>query len=193
MGLLSITNQNVAEPSFAEVGSIIPSRAPAEGCSWQEIKNEELGVQFLEQTCGEDKTKLPYMWKDNKLVNSDGSADQYPVMTVFYKQGDETDEAVLKRLFVSKLGTEEQQNCELTKLDIPASAVGAVRYTIDPNDKVLADAEAKGEPAWGYCGAYGWTNAKTFFEFQKDKTKFVYLSLGQDVQFIDEDTIRILK
>lgn len=192
VGLLTITNQNTAD-TITAVGDIIPSRAPLEGCSWQEVKNEELGVQFLEQACGEDQTKLPFAWKENKLVRADGSADQSPIMTVFYKQGEETDEAVLKRLFVSKLGMDEQQNCELTKLDIPASTVGAVRYTIDPNDKILTDAETNGTPAWGYCGAYGWNNAKTFFEFQKDKTKFAYLDLGQDVSMIDEDTIRILK
>lgn len=192
VGLLTATNQNIETPQ-TPVGTIVPSRAPMEGCSWQEVQNEELGVKFLEQVCNEDTTKLPFMWKDNKLVNSDSSADQYPILTVFYKQGDETDEAVLKRLFTSKLGMEEQENCDLTKLDVPASTVGAVRYTIDPNDKVLADAETKGEPAWGYCGAYGWMNANTFFEFQKGKTKFVYLNLGQDVGMIDENTIQILK
>lgn len=191
-GLLNAINQN-ADMLNSSTNSLIASRPASEGCTWEEMKNEDLGIRLLVENCSTDKTKLPYIWKGNKLVNSDGSADQYPSLTVFYKQGQESNEAVLQRLFTSKLGSEEQKNCILNRLDAPTSIAGITRYSIDPNDKVLSDLETKGEPAWGYCGDYGWTNAKTYFEFQKDKMKFVYVNLGQDNSFIDERSIQLLK
>ena len=172
--------------------TLSPSRESLEGCTWKEMEEKELGVRFLIQECMKGPT---FEFQKNQLLLKDPSLGTSPLMVVFYKQGNETDEEVLKRLFLNKLSPELQNKCTIKRENITETSIRTdiERYTIAPNDSYQKELEAKGEPFGGQCGDYGAKNAREFFQFQKDKSKFVYIYGGQDVSLLDEESLEITK
>lgn len=197
-GLLNVLNTNTnttpqTTPTPLTANKKIPTRQAQTGCTWKNVEEKELGISFLEEVCSATNNSLPYIVKGNKVVNSDGSADQYPVLTVFYKQGEESNEEVLTRLFLSKLESTMRADCTIKKDSIVSPNSSHERYIITTTESAAKKLAENNEPYFGTCGDFGLNGARTYFEFAKGMKKFLFVEAGQDTPSIDLDSIEITK
>lgn len=184
------TNINTSLPANSNQNPIQSKRSPTvitashpaeEGYSWEQYNSDRLPVTFLYQNFN-----YKFVEKGNTLTSGDTT-----FMEVGKKLPNETDTDALKRLYFSKLTTEEQGNCMIatnayySKTEDP----NLRRYEFIPKSDVTKNDEMAVE----HCSKYGLINGARYFEFQEDKQNFIFMELGQDPGWIDHQTIKILE
>lgn len=154
-----------------------------EGCTWKEYQNNELAVAFLYQTCG---TSEIFRVKNNALWHGEEK-----FMELGKRELGESDMEALKREYFQFLTKEEQNNCMIATDGVysTSSKKNTTKYEFIPKPGV----SEKDEGPIEHCGSYGLTNGARYFEFQKNKNTFAFLSLGQDPAWFDHESLVILR
>jgi hypothetical protein len=186
-----------ALPAAAQTGE--PSRAPVEGCAWERLSDEAVGLALWAQRCDFGDRKIEFVLRDGGLwVQYSDGREPWRTIEVFDIFHGETIEAGLRRIFDERTDPAIAARCVLTPDTLTTPPAGVLRYTfvLDTANQAEGDADAAPddvpEPP---CGDYGYPpDAIDYFEVQPDSgaNRVLFVTVGQDEPLFDDATLRIL-
>lgn len=172
-----------------------PSRAPLEGCAWEQISDAGTGMTAWVQSCdfGDGRT-LGYAFDGNRLVQKSSDFEELvPVAEVFDIKAGETATDALKRVYAELTEPGIAKRCVLkqeTETELPA---GIARYSFVADAELQKELDAttvEGDIPETRCGPYGMTyESVRHFQTIEGADKLVFLDLGQDDPLFDDMTL----
>jgi hypothetical protein len=183
--LLAASFAAAREPAAA------PSRAPEKGCAWRRVSDPELGLALRAQKCdlgfrriyfdsSARKRAVYQVWRDAAAAES-----AEPVIWVYEKKADESIEAAIGRLFISKLNRKKRPHCSVKEKKFGFLGGGKRAYLIVPDEELAAESvrEAQGdvpEPPYGERGESA--DGVAYFEFHpaENQHRFAFVNFGQE-------------
>jgi len=175
---------------FAFFFAIAPSRAPEQGCKWEQLSVKNLGLDAWVQRCDFSFRKIDFFAKGHSLFirYSDGGAPE-AVIDVFELKAGETAEAGLKRIFAEHTPKKIASTCKLAAFREDAPRKDVQRFTFVPKVPPKSDPDEVGDPQ---CGELGDSpDGIQYFEVQPGARKVLFVRVGQDVPLFDEQTLTL--
>jgi hypothetical protein len=167
-----------------------PSRQPVEGCKWEQLTDNRLGLEAWVQRCDFDFRKIDLFVRGNSLVirYSDGGTPD-PVIDVFDRLPNETPEAGLQRIFATRTKKSVASKCKLMPYTEESPRPDVKRYTFVPK---VAPPPHPDEVLDPQCGPFGDApDGIQYFEVHPAARKVLFVRAGQDEPLFDEKTLRL--
>lgn len=171
--------------------ALAPSRPPDQGCKWEQLADQRLGLEVAVERCDYGFRKIDFFIQGNQLLMrySDGGAPE-PVIDVFELQPDETSEAGLQRIFAARTEKRIASGCKLAPYAGEKPRKDVKRYTFVPKVAAKTSPDEVGDPQ---CGDFGdMPDGIQYFEVQPRARRVLFVRVGQDTPLFDEQTLTLL-
>lgn len=189
----------LASSALAEPAAI---RKPEKGCAWKTAASEEIGLTVTHQSCDFGFRTIDFVFVKGKdslfQVMRDSGAkkdDLYPVITVFRKKETEKIEDAVARVASKGLSFKKKRRCVVGYKRLEKSIADRLVLAYAPDEGYAAElAKAAGSdiPEPG-CGEFGDApDSLVYWEYhpKESKTRFAFVSAGQDDPLFDEESLR---
>jgi hypothetical protein len=170
--------------------ALAPSRPPVEGCKWEQLSDQKLGLEVSVQRCDFGFRKIDFFIKGNSLFirYSDGGKPD-PLIDVIDLRPGETAEAGLKRIFTERTKKSVAKKCKLVPYREDAPGADVKRFTFVPK---VEPPPHPGEILDPQCGPWGDSeDGIQYFEVHPGARKVLFVRVGQDEPLFDEKTLRL--
>ncbi len=197
--LLLVVLFAVAMPACAATVKDGPSRAADQGCAWEKLSDQTLGLEAWVERCDYGSRKIDFLAKGKSLAMrySDGGAPE-AVIDVLELLPNETAAVGLKRLFAARTDKKVAARCVIAPYNGDKARAGVQRFTFVPNPAYQAELAKKADPnevGDPPCGDFGDApDGIQYFEVQpaNGARRVLFVRIGQDQPLFDEKTLRIL-
>lgn len=177
------------------------------GCTWEQLISKKMGLGMWVQKCQETnmvpKLKFSARLPDQIIATSTRKGKKYEntIIRVFTKPADQPITEFIEQNFTKGLSEEAKDNChvKVSEYNIPTNN-NIERYELVPADAYIERKKQEADPdaglTWaGLCGDFGLTNVNQYFEYHpgEDKSRLLFIYIGQDVPFFDKDSIKLFK
>lgn len=194
----------LAVPLLALSASAEPAavRPAQKGCAWVTAESKGLGLSVRHQKCDWGFRTVDFAFVKGKdslfQVMRDAEAkkdDLYPVITVFSKKADERIEDAVKRVASKGLSLKKRRHCRVTYRRMEKAVADRLVLAYAPDEGYAAElAKEAGtdipEPGCGEMGEM--PDSLVYWEYhpKESKTRFAFVSAGQDDPLFDEESLR---
>ena len=178
-----------------------PSRAPDQGCSWENFESASLGIRLLVENCSDPRMHYVFSakgdWLEQHRPSDDTTFGNHQIIRVMTKPADQPIETAIRQQFIATLADKAaRSSCKMAPAkNTGVRGPGKILLEIVPSGAYarMIARELKKEPRDFGCGDYGKGQANLYFEYHpaQSRTTYLWVDAGQDEPLFDQNSLKI--